>query len=284
MTAILHARYPNDFVYAFPGSFKPAALTDNCIGAFVFGKKGGETDAQAAKRCWWNRAPGAANDTSIRHRAWPGGYPTFGANYATFREDTPLVTGVPDFGADGGCVFAICRCDDDTVGSDASHRGSIVGTFGGNTNRGFNMEYASDTTSTARVIDYRASDDTSDSNQDDFGVSTSDFEKIRVLYGETGRVSGGDQLLAMVNLSGDGTTPDPADTTLTDGRSPGSQNFSIGGRISDSLVGYTGSVTKDIAAVLIFNALPDSGQRAALYAQMQAIMSDMSITELSSSW
>lgn len=290
MTAILRGRYASNFIYGDYGVYRPAALASNCVGHFIFAKTVGETNADAGKRCWYNRAPGASNSNSIWRRAWPGGYPTFGTNYALFREDSPLLTGVPDFGPDGGCVFAVSRCDDDTVGVDSppgtgsSRRASIVGTFGGNTNRGFNMEYASDVTSTARVVDYRASDNTSDANQIDLGAATSDLEKIRVLYGETGRVSGGNQLLAMVNLSGDGTTPDPADTTLTSGRSPGSQNFSIGGRISDSLVGYIGSTTKEIAIVSIFNALPTGGERASLYAQHQEIMDMMSITELASAW
>jgi hypothetical protein len=281
MTAIMKVRYPSDPTYAYPGNFTAAVLNDNCVGAWIFAKKSGETDAQAAKRCSWNRAKGAVNLAS--YRRWPGGPPAFGTNYATFREDRPLVTGVPDFGANGGCFFAICRCDDDTVGASSVDRAFVVGNYAGNNNLGFGFEYASDTSSTARVLDYNAAR-AIQSNQMDFGVTVNDFEKIRIIYGETGRVSGGNQLLAAVNLSGDGTTPDPGDTTLVGGRSVGSQTFSIGGRIEDSTTFYTPSVTKDIAVILLFNALPDATQRALLLTQMESIASLMSITLLSSAW
>jgi hypothetical protein len=282
MTDLVKHKFPADRVYAFPGGFEPAALAEDCVWFSAFGKKPGETTAQAARRSSWNRAPGAANSLPLHH-LWPGGYPTFGANYAEFREDTPLVTDIVDFGSAGGCIFVICNCDDDTVGSDASHRAFIAGTFGGATNLGFGLEYASDAASTARATDYQANRSIQP-NQMDFGVSTSDFEKIRLLYAETGRVSGGDQKLAAVNLSGDGTTPAPTPTTLTGGRATGSQRFSIGGRISDTGTGYTAAITKRIAAILIFGALPNLTERGDIAAQMRAIMTAMAITELSSSW
>lgn len=283
MTVILKTRHPADPVYAYPGTFTATALPDNCVGFWLFGKLPGETNAQAASRCAWNRAAGASNSLAIRRRWWPGGFPVFGANYATFREDTPLVTGVLDFGANGGCVFVIARCDDDTVGSSGLHRGFMVGSYGGNTNRGFGMEFADDASSTARVQDYDSAGSIQ-TNQIDLGTSINDFEKIRLYYGETGRVSGGNKLLAMVNLSGDGTIPDPTDTTLTGGRKVGSQNFSIGGRIEDSTTRYEGSITKDIAVVAIFNALPTTPERDALQAQMLAVASDMNITMLATAW
>lgn len=261
------------FRFASHGLFRPAALASNLMGAWRFNKAPGETDAAAAQRCSRNLAPGAANGEIDRR--WPGGVPTFQSGYARFQNGMPLHTNVADFGAGGGCAFVVARTQDTAI-VDANTRGFMLGTYGGNTNFGWGFEFSVYSTAQARAIDYNAGG-TVQTNTIDMGTST-DLEKWRVYYVETGRVSGSDRLLAAVNLQGDGTTADPADTTLTAGRATGAQTLSIGGRISDSTSNYGAAIHKDIAFVAVFNARPTTGERNSLAAQIALIAADAGLT------
>lgn len=267
--------------FAHPGLFFPkptiTTLTASSLRwALWFNKKSGESNEAAAMRGSFNKKEGAANNDIDRR--WPGGFPAFEENYARFTEATPLVTNIPDFGSGGGCFFTVCRTQDTTItGSPAI--GFVHGTYGGNTNKGFGFEFNSVTSSVARVVDYPASGSVV-TNQIDMGTGgATDMEKWRIYYGETGRVSGGNQLLAAMNLNpGDGTTPDPTDTTITGGRAVGAQTWSFGGRVGDGGTSYTGTIHKDIAVTFGFAALPSTDERAAFAAQVAAFCARVGIT------
>lgn len=275
MATSIELHYP-PFYLATRGIFKPAALADDCTGAFWFTKKSAESQESAAQRGTYNKAIGASNAASDRRQ--PGGIAEYFTNYARFQEATPILTNIPDFGSTGGCVFVVARTEDDTIGATSSDRAFVVGNYGGNTNHGFGFEFNSDISSVARALDYPGTGSVQ-VNQIDMGSSTDDLEKWRLYYAETGRVSGGDKLLSAVNLNpGDGTIPDPTDTTLTSGRTNGSQTFTIGGRISDSSTIYTPTCHKDIALVLIFHALPTTEQRNLIKSQCELFCTLVGIT------
>lgn len=269
--------------FAHPGVFYPyPAITTltaaNLKWALWFNKKVGESDEAAAIRGGWNKKEGASNQ-DIDHR-WPGGFPAFEENYARFVESAPFVTNIPDFGSAGGCFFTVARTQDANIIGGGTNLGFIHGTYGGNGKKGFGFEIGSVTNSTMRVVDYPASGSVV-TNQIDMGTSgVTDMEKWRLYYGETGRISGGNKLLAAVNLNpGDGSIPDPADTTLTGGRAVGEQTWSFGGRIGDTVaMPYTGTLHKDIAVTFGFTALPSTDERAAFAAQVVAFCTRVGIT------
>lgn len=261
---------------AAQGLFTPAALPSNLIGAFWFNKRDGETQESAARRGSFNKAKGAANNAADRR--WIGGIATFESNYARFLNGKPLLTNLPDFGAAGGCVFMVTRTMDTTVGATSNDRAQVLGTYGGNTNKGFGVEFAAVSTSIIRAIDYNTAG-TIATNSVDTGTVSTDLQKWRLYYAETGRVSGSDKQLNILNLNpGDGTAPAPAPTVLTGGRSVGTQTWAIGGRISDSATIYTPAVHKDLALVLIFNAMPTVEQRNLIQAQCEQFCTKVGIT------
>jgi len=261
LTGQLKIQTPNPF-YATSGLFLPDALPNDLMGAWFFGKAAGETNAQAAARCSFNRAPGASNLAADRQ--WPGGVPTFANNYARFENSRLLQTRVADWGIAGGCAFMLCRTMDTTVGFASNDRGFVVGTYGGNTNKGHGFEFADVSSSAARAIDY----DTSGvlTNQVDMGEVTTDLQKWRVYFYSTGPTS-----LQALNINpGDGTTPAPNATPFVGGRVAGSQKVTIGGRVADS-AGYTPTIHKDICVVLLFDAIPGLSDRATIAAQLARV-------------
>lgn len=260
-----------DLQYAHPGIITPAALAANFKIGLLFNKKSGESQADAAQRGSYNKAPNAPNGSIDRQ--WPGGLPTFNTAYARFREDAPLLTNIADWGTGGGCFFIVARTLDTTVGATSADRAHIVGSYGDSADFGMNLEFSAWSTGQARAIDYNAA---SSIQTNTVVTAATDLGKWRIWYAESGRVSGSDALLAAMNLTGDGSAPDPTDTTLTGGRKAGTQTITVGGRIGS--VVYTPAVHKDISLVFGFNALPSSDQRLAIAAQIAAIAALQGIT------
>lgn len=270
--------------FMHPGLFFPkptlSTLTAaNMIWAYWFNKATNESNEAAAMRGVWNKKEGAPNG-DIDH-LWPYDIATFEENFARFREDTPFLSNIPDFGVNGGCFFTVARTQDANIIGGGTNLGFIHGNYGGNGNKGFGFEIGSVPNSTMRVVDYPASGGVL-TNQIDMGTSgITDMEKWRIYYGETGRVSGGNKLLAAVNLNpGDGPIPDPGDTTLTGGRAVGSQTWSFGGRIGDTVaMPYAPALHKDISMSFGFGVRPsDDAEQLAFAIQVAGFCTRIGIT------
>lgn len=257
------------FIYPSPGRFRPKAMAAFNTGFWMFNQKPGETDEMSAKRCAVNMALGASRE-DIDQR-WPNGIPTFESSYARFPNSKPLLTNIPDWGPSGGCLFVVSRTMDATVGATSNDRAYMGGTYGGNSSNGFGLEFSTAISSQVRAIDYNAAGGI-ETNSVDMGSSITDLQKWRVYL-----LTSGVDLQARNMIPADGT-PNPTPEPLVGSRRSGSQQFSIGGRISDTVGNYTPTVHKDIALVALFTARPSGDDAATLAAQLALIATRMGNT------
>lgn len=258
--------------FADLGIFIANAMQSSLEGAWFFNKFSGEADADAKVRCSYNWAPGAANGQAAR--TWNAGpvEPTFFTDYATIPNLSGLKTGLPDFGAGGGCVFALARCDFATVGSPTTSRANICGAQGNaGATRGWGMQFAASSTGTCRATDYATAAPTTPVNNQ-LTTAANDLNKWRLFFGRTGTA------LKMTNVApADGSAPDPVESPLASGRVLGTLNFVVGGYPTGAGAGTFDDIKKQIAFCLRFKAVPTASEYAAIVAQCNDLRSETGI-------
>lgn len=244
-----------------------SALQPNLIGAWFFNSFAGETDEEAAFRCSQNWAPGASNQAA--DRSWPGGIPTsISDDYFTFTNSRPLVTRLTLPAS--STMITIARTLDSDIGVTSSDRGFICGTYGNTLNEGDAIEFSVYSTGQFRTIASRVTG--ADALNCTAQTGSNDLDEWRMWAGVT---SATDTRAENLNPA-DGSTPTPAAVTLTGGHLPGTQTFTIGGRVTSG-VNYNDN-HKDISCVLLFDIALSAGQINSIQAQLERTMAMTSLT------
>lgn len=243
-----------------------SALQPNLIGAWFFNQFSGETDEEAAFRCSQNWAPGASNQAA--DRSYTNGIPTtIAADYFRFENNSPLVTRLTLPAS--STMVTIARTMDTTIGNSANDRGFICGTFGNAANEGDAIQFQNATTGQFGVI---ASEVTGASAVTTVALTgTNDLDEWRMW---AGTISATTAFAENLNPA-DGSTP-TASTVLTGGHLPGSQTFTIGGRVTSG-ANYNNN-HKDIACILLFDTDLSAGQLNSVQAQLERTMAMTGLT------